>query len=164
MTAGEILASYRQAADKRSQIGILADLNAVTKGEIEEVLRQIGETLPEKKKARAGRPRKEPVRAEEEMPSLPAGSGDGSPREESAREEAEELPPEEPREAERMSAGTLAEILRKVAEAFPGTETAAEAGAPCGAELTVRWDAWGEIVGTRLAIQAKKETKETTIC
>lgn len=77
------------------------------------------------------------------------------------QEGAEELPAEKPREAARMSAGVLAEILKRVTEAFPEATVAAEAGTPCAAALTVRWDAWGEIVATKLTIQTKKET---TIC
>lgn len=51
----------------------------------------------------------------------------------------------------------LAEILRRVTEEFPEATVAAEAGTPCGAALTVRWDAWGEIAETQLTIQTKKE-------
>lgn len=38
MTDGEIIASYRQAKNKKKQIGILADLNGMTRAEIEDIL------------------------------------------------------------------------------------------------------------------------------
>lgn len=42
MSAQEIVTSYKTAADKKKQIKILAELNACTVGEIEEVLLQLG--------------------------------------------------------------------------------------------------------------------------
>lgn len=42
MSAQEIVTSYKTAADKKKQIKILAELNACTVGEIEEVLIQLG--------------------------------------------------------------------------------------------------------------------------
>ena len=46
MTPGEIVSNYRQAADPKNQIKILADLNVCTPREIEEVLRAEGIDLP----------------------------------------------------------------------------------------------------------------------
>lgn len=42
MSDGEIIAFYRQAADRRKQIGILADLNATTKETITWILKRAG--------------------------------------------------------------------------------------------------------------------------
>lgn len=42
MSDGEIITFYRQAADKRKQIGILADLNATTKETITWILKRAG--------------------------------------------------------------------------------------------------------------------------
>ena len=46
MSAAEICAEYRQAKFPLKQIGILADENGCTRGEIVEVLRADGEELP----------------------------------------------------------------------------------------------------------------------
>lgn len=54
MTPGEIVASYRQAANKNNQIGVLADLNVCSKAEIVDVLTEQGVEI----KKRTGRPRK----------------------------------------------------------------------------------------------------------
>ena len=54
MTPGEIVASYRQAANKNNQIGVLADLNVCSKDDIIEVLAAQGVEV----KKKAGRPRK----------------------------------------------------------------------------------------------------------
>lgn len=54
MSAGEIVASYRQAAKPAAQITVLADLNACSKERIEEILREAGEPLHKK----AGRPKR----------------------------------------------------------------------------------------------------------
>lgn len=45
MTDGEIVTSYRQAKSRRKQIGILADLNCMTKTEVIKVLRSFGEDI-----------------------------------------------------------------------------------------------------------------------
>ena len=53
MTEDEVRVRYRQAADKNSQIGILAELNAVDRSFIEEILfGETDETPPPKKSAR----------------------------------------------------------------------------------------------------------------
>lgn len=54
MTPGEIVASYRQAANKNNQIGVLANLNVCSKAEIVDVLTEQGVEV----KKKAGRPRK----------------------------------------------------------------------------------------------------------
>lgn len=54
MTPGEIVASYRQAANKNNQIGVLADLNVCSKDDIIEVLAAQGVEV----KKKAGRTRK----------------------------------------------------------------------------------------------------------
>ena len=50
MTEGEIRASYRQAKDKKKQIGILADLNSCPKEEIKRILE--GGTMENPKRGR----------------------------------------------------------------------------------------------------------------
>lgn len=54
MTDGEIISSYRQAKDKGKQITILAELNACTKGQIEDILTEAGYL-------KNGKPRKGPI-------------------------------------------------------------------------------------------------------
>lgn len=49
----EIVSSYRQAANRRAQIKVLADLNACTEERIREFLKAAGEELPETEKAGA---------------------------------------------------------------------------------------------------------------
>lgn len=162
MTAAEIAASYRGAKDKRAQIPILAQLNAVTEDEIRAVLEDLGEPVPKKEKRKAGRPRKEPVRVEEETrearglsPQPPEATAPlyskGEPSGNAAREEPE---------AAAMSAGTLADILGRVAEAFPGAEVRTAGGAPAGAALTVRWNAEGVIAETVLTIETERKKRE----
>lgn len=56
MTDGEIVNSYRTARDPRRQIGILAELNAVTPREIREVLEEAGELAPKSRRHGGGRP------------------------------------------------------------------------------------------------------------
>ena len=46
MTNKEIVRSYRQAKDRRKQIRILSELNAVKQSVIAEILRTAGETVP----------------------------------------------------------------------------------------------------------------------
>lgn len=55
MTVDEIVTSYRQARNRQTQIGVLADLNVCTRKEIEELLAEAGalKAPPEKK---GGRP------------------------------------------------------------------------------------------------------------
>lgn len=139
MTAQEILRSYRQAADRQGQIRILADLNAATPEEIREVLRQYGETLPEKK--RAGRPRKEPTQIEEAQ--------GGAELETAAEPEGAAAKPES---AAVMGAAALAEILRRVTEGFPETEVGANGEGFAGARLEISWDTRGELAGSRLVL------------
>ena len=54
MTDGEIISSYRQAKDKGKQVTILAELNACTKGQIEDILTEAGYL-------KNGKPRKGPI-------------------------------------------------------------------------------------------------------
>ena len=49
MTAEEICRSYRQAANKSAQVGILADLNVTTKDEIKSILEKFGITVKKSK-------------------------------------------------------------------------------------------------------------------
>ncbi|MBR2654709.1 MAG: hypothetical protein IKD59_09195 [Lachnospiraceae bacterium] len=51
MTKSEIVRSYREAASKRNQIGILADLNACPREDIEKILKEAGVLGSSKKKA-----------------------------------------------------------------------------------------------------------------
>ena len=53
MSESEIVSSYRTARDPKRQIGILAELNAVTPRVIREVLEEAGE-LPMKPRSRGG--------------------------------------------------------------------------------------------------------------
>ena len=55
MDKGEIVASYRDAKNKEQQIGILAELNACKKCEIEDVLVRAGFEIPFRKKERKHR-------------------------------------------------------------------------------------------------------------
>ena len=56
MTESEIVCSYRTARDPRRQIGILAELNAVTPREIRKVLEEAGELAPKSRRHGGGRP------------------------------------------------------------------------------------------------------------
>lgn len=56
MTESEIVCSYRTARDPRRQIGILAELNAVTPRVIREVLEEAGELEPKSRRHGGGRP------------------------------------------------------------------------------------------------------------
>lgn len=56
MSESEIVCSYRTARDPRRQIGILAELNAVTPREIREVLEEAGELAAKPKSHGGGRP------------------------------------------------------------------------------------------------------------
>ena len=68
MTDGEIVTSYRQAKDMREQIGILADLNLMTKEKVCEILRAAGiNEVGEAKKVRREPPN---VWRAEELDSL----------------------------------------------------------------------------------------------
>lgn len=59
MTSSQIARSYREAKDKKKQIGILAELAHMTKAQIEKILIDEGETLP----GAVGRPRKVPAKS-----------------------------------------------------------------------------------------------------
>ena len=56
MSESEIVSSYRTARDQRRQIGILAELNAVTPRVIREVLEETGELAPKPRRHGGGRP------------------------------------------------------------------------------------------------------------
>ena len=49
MTPGEIKTSYMQAANRKAQIGVLADLNACSKQDIKDVLKAIGAPVDDEK-------------------------------------------------------------------------------------------------------------------
>ena len=72
MKPSEILASYKNASSKTSQIVILAELNACTRDEIIEILEQMGESVPKRKYTRKKEPENtEPERKKEwEEPKL----------------------------------------------------------------------------------------------
>lgn len=55
MTVEEIVTSYRQAKNQRTQIGVLADLNVCTRKEIKELLTEAG-ALQQPPESKAGRP------------------------------------------------------------------------------------------------------------
>ena len=72
MTTSEIITSYRDSLHKSQQIGILAELNAVSKEAIEDILRESGD-LPKKEDntkviPRRGRKPKAPEQ-KKEMPA-----------------------------------------------------------------------------------------------
>ena len=56
MSESEIVSSYRTARDPKRQIGILAELNAVTPREIREVLEEAGELMLKPRSHGGGRP------------------------------------------------------------------------------------------------------------
>lgn len=56
MSESEIVSSYRTARDPKRQIGILAELNAVTPREIREVLEEAGELVLKPRSHGGGRP------------------------------------------------------------------------------------------------------------
>ena len=49
MTDDEIRGSMRKAADKRAQVGILAELNAVSEDQMRDKLQELGVAIPGKK-------------------------------------------------------------------------------------------------------------------
>ena len=61
MSDSEIVRSYREAKDKRSQVGVLAELNACSKDYIREILKRSGIDAP--KPGRKSTTEPEPVRA-----------------------------------------------------------------------------------------------------
>lgn len=65
MKPSEILQSYQNAQYKTKQIGILAELNACSKEDIEEILKQMGAELPKRKYQKKEEPAAEPIREPE---------------------------------------------------------------------------------------------------
>ena len=63
MSDSEIVRSYKEAKDKRSQVGVLAELNACSKDYIREILQRNGINAP--KPGRKSTTEPEPVKAEE---------------------------------------------------------------------------------------------------
>ena len=63
MSDSEIVRSYKEAKDKRSQVGVLAELNACSKDYIREILQRNGINAPKPGRKSATEP--EPVKAEE---------------------------------------------------------------------------------------------------
>lgn len=72
MKPSEILQSYENAQYKTKQIGILAELNACSKDEITEILKEMGAELPKRKYQKKEEPEKEPEKKEWEEPELKA--------------------------------------------------------------------------------------------
>ena len=72
MKPSEILQSYENAQYKTKQIGILAELNACSKDEITEILKEMGAELPKRKYQKKEEPAKEPEKKEWEEPKLKA--------------------------------------------------------------------------------------------
>ena len=70
MKPSEILQSYENAQYKTKQIGILAELNACSKDEITEILKEMGAELPKRKYQKKEEPAKEPEKKEWEEPEL----------------------------------------------------------------------------------------------
>ena len=63
LSDSEIVRSYKEAKDKRSQVGVLAELNACSKDYIREILQRNGINAP--KPGRKSTTEPEPVKAEE---------------------------------------------------------------------------------------------------
>lgn len=63
MSDSEIVRSYKEAKDKRSQVGVLAELNACSKDYIREILQRNGINAP--KPGRKSTTEPEPIKAEE---------------------------------------------------------------------------------------------------
>ena len=70
MKPSEILQSYENAQYKTKQIGILAELNACSKDEITEILKEMGAELPKRKYQKKEEPAKEPEKKKWEDPEL----------------------------------------------------------------------------------------------
>ena len=70
MKPSEILQSYENAQYKTKQIGILAELNACSKDEITEILKEMGAELPKRKYQKKEELAKEPEKKEWEDPEL----------------------------------------------------------------------------------------------
>ena len=105
MSGNDILKEYKEAADKRAQVKILADLNACKPREIAEFLSQCGQEVDkryfwEPPPPRKRKPAAQPITPEPD-PEEPAPAPEPEPK-------AEE--PEEPC----MTAGVLAALLAKV--------------------------------------------------
>ena len=100
MSGNDILKEYKEAADKRAQVKILADLNACKPREIAEFLLQCGQEVDKRyfrePPQRKRKPAAQPITPEPE------------PEEPASAPEAEE--PEE----QGMTAGVLAALLAKV--------------------------------------------------
>lgn len=60
MKPSEILQSYENAQYKTKQIGVLAELNACSKDEITDILKEMGAELPKRKYQKKEEPAKEP--------------------------------------------------------------------------------------------------------
>lgn len=60
MTDGEIITSYKQAKNRKKQIGILAELNDTTPDTIKDILVKAGIALPAPLNRTARRPHKLP--------------------------------------------------------------------------------------------------------
>ena len=65
MKPSEILQSYENAQYKTKQIGVLAELNACSKDEITDILKEMGAELPKRKYRKKEEPAKEPERKKE---------------------------------------------------------------------------------------------------
>lgn len=70
MTRSEIVQSYREAKDKKTQIKILSELTCKSVNDIENILVAAGETLPPRRK-RAEKPAEKPVEKAEEPKKEP---------------------------------------------------------------------------------------------
>lgn len=72
MKPSEILQSYENAQHKTKQISILAELNACSKDEITDILKEMGAELPKRKYQKKEEPAKEPEKKEWEEPEIKA--------------------------------------------------------------------------------------------
>lgn len=67
MKPSEILQSYENAQYKTKQIGVQAELNACSKDEITDILKEMGAELPKRKYQKKEEPAKEPEKKEWEV-------------------------------------------------------------------------------------------------
>ena len=74
----EIASTYRQAKQPLKQIGILADLNGVSRKEIAEILRAQGCELPARYKTAQEKAKADPSQSRQSRDSSPQGASQGS--------------------------------------------------------------------------------------
>lgn len=148
MTNAEIVADYRQAKNKRSQIGILADLNSTDAGTIKDILREAGEPLPrspldgekllelynqgllDKEIAKAMDCTLKSVVNWRKRRGLPANTPP-----------AEEPPPEETEDAHPSGLSEICRRIEAILTALPANSSESTRSAACDLACCLLWDA-----------------------